>query len=89
VRSARPKVTALVEDAVSRLKPDEDEDPANGGGGGDGDVPEYPVVSVGDAVSSIGGELRHLISHALASRSLDELVELHRTDMPGLQVGIT
>ncbi len=88
LRSGISQVTALVEDAVNRLEPDEDA--ANGGddGGSDGDFPQGIYVSVGDAVSAIGGELRDRISHALASRSLEELVELHRVDMPGLQVGL-
>lgn len=76
---ARKVVAALVEDAASRLEPNED---TSGSGG----FTEDGFVSVGGAISAIGVELRRRISHALGGKSLEELVEPHRTDMSGLQV---
>lgn len=73
------QIAALVEDAANRLEPNED---TSVGGG----FTEDAFVSVSGAVSAIGVELRDRISHALAGRGLDELVEPHRTDMSGLQV---
>lgn len=69
-----------MEGAACRLEPNED---ASGRGGG---FTEDAFVSVGDAVSAIGAELRDRISCALARKSLEELVESHRKNMSGLQV---
>lgn len=73
------QIAALVEDAVNRLGQNDDT-------GGSGGFTEDAFVSVSGAVSAIGVELRDRISHALGGRSLEELVEPHRTDMSGLQV---
>lgn len=75
------QIAALVEDAASRLEPSE-------GTGGSGGFTEDAFVTVDAAVSAIGVELRDRISHALGGRSLEDLVEPHRTDMSGLQVGL-
>ena len=80
------KIVALVEDAIHRLEPNED---TSGRGGLTEDAFEDAFVSVRGAISAIGAELRDRISHALAERSLQELVEPHRTDMSGLQVSDT
>lgn len=80
-RPNRAQIAALVEDAASRLEPNED---TSGGGGGG--FTEDAFVSVSSAVSAIGAELRDRISHALGGISLEDLVGPHRTDMSGLQV---
>lgn len=43
-------------------------------------------MSIGETVKALGPELVERVSHALCNRSLEELVEQHRTEMTGLQV---
>lgn len=74
------QIAALVEDAADRLEPNDD---TSGGGGG---FTEDEFITVSGAVSVIGAELRDRISHALGRKSLEDLVEPHRTDMSGLRV---
>lgn len=65
----------MVEDAVQRLDPDEDTG-----------IETDDFVTVAEASSALGSELRARISHALRDKSLEEMVETQRTDMTGLQV---
>eukprot|EP00903_Cladosiphon_okamuranus_P011029 g10416.t1 len=74
------QIPTLVDEAACRLEPNED---ASGRGGG---FTEDAFVSVGGAISAIGVELRERISHALAGKSLEEVMGPHRKDMSALQV---
>lgn len=73
---ALPQISNLIRDALKRLDPHDD---------ADSDA-EGPFVSVKVALAAMDAELRARISHALGGKSLEELVEGHRNDMPGFQV---
>lgn len=70
------QVANLIHEAVSRLDPHDD---------ADSDA-EGPFVGVKEALAAMGAELQARISHVLGGKSLEELVEDHRKDMPGFQV---
>ncbi|CBJ28265.1 conserved unknown protein [Ectocarpus siliculosus] len=69
-------VTNLIHEAVNKLDPHDDTD----------SDAEGPFVGVKEALAAMGAELQTRISHALGRKSLEELVEGHRKDMPGFQM---
>lgn len=67
---------ALFESALQRLDP-VDENTRS--------YSDKKYISVGQALTALGAELRSIISHAFAGQSLEEVVAAHRTDITGLQ----
>lgn len=76
VCNSTPQVSALVEEAVKRLDPDET---------ADGYAEEQTVTFAG-VLAVLGPQIRSRITHAFGDKSLEELAVHHRTDMAGLQV---
>lgn len=70
------QVSALIEKTVQRLDPDEET----------GTDIDEGFITVGEAITALGPKVRALISRALCGKSLEDLVQTHRTDMAGLQV---
>ena len=69
----------MLEEAAKRLDPNETASSEYG-------YPEDQTITFSDALASIGHQLRSRITHAFGEKSLEELVQLHRTDMAGIQV---
>lgn len=69
----------MLEEAAKRLDPDETAASEYG-------YPEDQTITFSDALASMGHQLRSRITHAFGEKSLEELVQPHRTDMAGIQV---